>query len=440
VSAGGRILVVDDTPANVRLLEAVLGAEDYEVVPALSGEEALEAAGAGGVDLVLLDILMPGMDGYEVCRRLRGDPATEGLPVLMITAGGEHQKLAALDAGADDFVPKPFERAELLARVRSLLRIKSHQDTIRRQADELAELNRTLEARVAEQIEQIDRLGALRRFLPRQVADLIVSADADVVLESHRAEIALVHARLRGFPAFSERAEPEEVMEVLRAFHTGVGGLIERAGATVGSVTGAGLVVFLNDPLPCDEPVLRAVALAVAMRDLTARLADRWRRLGHDLAFAAGVAVGYATVGRMGFDGRSEYGPVGPTVHLAEGLSAAAAPGQVLMSAACHARVEAHVDAEPADDVALDGAGLPARALAVTAVRGGPSAQDGDLTRREIEVLQLLARGHPNRAIAERLVISEKTVIRHVSNIFMKLEVHNRAEATRVALERGLVA
>lgn len=433
-----RILAVDDDPANVRLLEAVLEPEGYEVLGRGSGEEALRAVAASEPDVVVLDILMPGMDGYEVCRRLRAQEATQALPILLITAGGEQQKVGALEAGADDFIAKPFDRAELLARVRSLLRIKRYQDTARAQAAELAELNRTLEARVAGQVTQLERLGGLRRFLPRQLADLILSAGDEAVLESHRAEIALVCARLRGFPAFSERAEPEEVMDVLREFHGGVGALIERAGATVGSLTGNGLVVFLNDPLTCDEPAWRAVALAVAMRDLVGRLGAGWQRRGHELSYAAGVALGYATVGRMGFEGRWEYGPVGPVVHLAEGLAAAAHPGQVLVSSRCHAQVEARVAAEPVDDVFLDGAAAPVSAVAVLAIRGGLTAP-GELTPREVEVLRLVTDGLSNRAIAERLVISEKTVIRHVSNIFMKLDVHSRAEATRLAVERGLL-
>jgi adenylate cyclase len=433
MTAPGRILVVDDTPANVRLLDAVLSAAGHEVVSAASGEEALAAVAELAPDVVLLDILMPGMDGYEVCRRIRGDPATEALPVLMITADEDQRKVAALDGGADDFIRKPFERDELLARVRSLLRITRSQDTIRSQAAELAALNTTLEARVADQVAQIERLGELRRFLPRQLADLLVSVDAEAVRGSHRADIALVHAQLRGFAAFSERAQPEDVMEVLGEFHDAVGLLIERAGATVGPVTGDALVVYFNDPVPCDEPARQAVCLAVAMRDVTARLGERWRRRGHELAFAAGVAVGYATVGRMGFEGRWEYGPVGPTVHLAAALSAAAAAGEVLMTPACHARVEAHVDAGP------DRPGPPI-AVVAGGVRGGVAPAAGDLTAREVEVLNLLAEGLSNRAIADRLVISEKTVIRHVSNIFMKLDVHNRAEATRLALDRGIVS
>lgn len=430
MSTAGRILVVDDTPANVRLLEAVLGSEGYEVTAAAGGEEALAQVAASRPEVVLLDVLMPGMDGLEVCRRLRADRATEALPVLMITAGGGQQKVEALGAGADDFIAKPFDRGELLARVRSLLRIARYQETVVAQAAELARLNRTLEDRIAAQVAQIARLGALRRFLPRQLADLVVSADGEAILESHRAEIALVCVRLHGFPAFSEGAEPEQVMDVLRRFHEAIGGLIEAAGATVGALRGDGMFVYLNDPVPCDDPAWRAVHLAAGMRDAAMRRCEGWRRQGHDLSFAAGVALGYATLGRIGFEGRSEYVPVGPVVQVAERLAAAAGPGEVLASARCLAPIAGRVTAEPLGD------GGAARLIAVERAPGAPA----ELTPREREVLRLLADGMPNRAIAERLVISEKTAIRHVSNIFAKLDVHNRTEATRRALDRGLLA
>src|SRR3954470_7383593 len=210
-----RILVVDDTPQNVRLLEAILVPRGYAVIGAASGEQALDLVAQQPPDLILLDIMMPGIDGHEVCRRLRADPTTALLPVVMVTASGDQNKVKALESGADDFIPKPVNQAELLARVRSLLRIKMYYATIQHQAAELAEWNRTLEQRVQEQLARLERADRLKQFLPFQVAEQIVSTGDEGLLESHRRQIAVVFCDLRGFTAFSETAEPEEVMGIL---------------------------------------------------------------------------------------------------------------------------------------------------------------------------------------------------------------------------------
>jgi adenylate cyclase len=208
VTEPATILVVDDVVQNVRLLEAVLAPRGYTVIAATSGAEALERLGSLPVDLVLLDILMPGMDGYAVCRTIRDDPATRFLPVVMITASGDQEKVASIDAGADDFIAKPFDQAELLARVRSLVRLKRYHDTIEAQAAELGAWNRELEQRVQEQVEALDRMGRLRRFLSPQLAELVLDAGDDAFLQSHRREITVVFCDLRGFTSFAETVEP----------------------------------------------------------------------------------------------------------------------------------------------------------------------------------------------------------------------------------------
>ena len=434
------ILIVDDVPANIRLLEAILAPEGHRLRSAASGREALKAVAERRPDLVVLDVLMPEMDGIEVCRVLRADQATRGLPVLMITASDDPVKVTALESGADDFIAKPFDRAELLARVRSLLRIRAYQDTIESQAAELAALNRDLVERVGRQVEELERLNLLRRFLPPQLADTIVTSADESVLEDHRAEIAVLFTGLRGFTRFSERAAPEEVIGVLRQFHEAVGALAHRNDATVGFFSYNGLMAFLNDPIELDEPIWRAVALAVEMRELVAGLSEEWRRRDYDLAFAAGIAAGYATIGRMGFEGRWDYKPVGPVMSLASRLFEEAKGGQILISRRTHAALDGKVAVERLPDLALRGFGEPMPAYSVEAVLARPAREPREgLTGRELEVLELIVGGRSNRGIAEALVISEKTAIRHVSNIFVKLGVHTRAEATRVALERGLL-
>jgi CheY-like chemotaxis protein len=330
------ILVVDDLPQNVRLLRAVLEPRGYEVAWASSGEEALERLSGGDIDLVLLDVVMPGIDGYEVCRRLRADEASAFLPVVMITASGEQEKRRAIEAGADDFVTKPFDQAELLARVRSLLRVKQYHD----------------------EIEAFNR--GLRRFLPPEVAEL-VKADPSV-LGVHRREIAVVFCALHGFAALAEQAEPEDVMAVLDDYHGALGSLVHGAEGTLVRLTGDELMVMFNDPLPCVDAAERAVRLALAMRDRVWELAERWSRLGFDLQLAAGVALGHATIGRIGDERRWEYAPVGTVPTLAERLCETATPGQILIAQRVFAATESLAITNPLGELPLRGLARPALA------------------------------------------------------------------------------
>jgi adenylate cyclase len=353
------VLAVDDLPANVRLLDAVLSPRGYRVLGAGSGPEALALVAEHRPDLILLDIVMPEMDGYEVCRRLRQDPATAFLPVVMITASGDQERLLAIEAGADDFVAKPFDKAELLARVRSLLRIKRYHDTIEGQTAELAEWNRTLKQRVQEQVEQLERMGRLRRFLSPQLADLVVSSGDESFLDSHRRDITVVFCDLRAFTAFAETAEPEEVMGVLDDYYQALGDLVTRFEGTLERFTGDGLMVFFNDPLPCEDAPLRAVRMAVAMRNRIQGLAQGWARHGYDLALGVGVAQGYATLGRVGFEGRFDYTAIGNCTNLAARLCAEARPWQILLSPRVHASVEEFVTSEPVGELTLRGFSRP---------------------------------------------------------------------------------
>jgi class 3 adenylate cyclase/CheY-like chemotaxis protein len=363
VSAPGTILVVDDVATNIRLLEAVLAPRGHTVVAATSGADALATLGARrDVDLVLLDVVMPGMDGYAVCRALREDPATSFLPVVMITASGDQEKVAAVEAGADDFITKPFDQAELLARIGSLLRIKRYHDTIEAQAAELARWNRELERRVADQVEALERMSRLQRFLSPQLAEAVMSSGGESLLQSHRREITVVFCDLRGFTSFAEGVEPEDVMEVLGEYHAALGELIHGFEGTLERFTGDGLMVFFNDPLPCPDAPERAVRMAVAMRARVTELAAGWVRRGHELAFGVGIAHGHATLGRIGFEARSDYAAIGTVTNLAARLCAEAAPWQILVTQRVHAATEHIALADDVGQLELRGFSRPARA------------------------------------------------------------------------------
>jgi class 3 adenylate cyclase len=359
------VLVVDDQPRNLRLLDAVLSPRGYRVITAESGEAALAILKDSAIDLVLLDVVMPGLDGHEVCRRIRADEATAFLPVVMITASGDQGKLHALVSGADDFVTKPFDQAELLARVASLAKVKRYQDTIRRQAEELAAWNRELEQRVAVQVEELQKASRLRRFLAPQIAELILESGDESLLESHRREIVVVFCDLRRFTLFAESSEPEEVIEVLTEYHAALGDLVFRFEGTLEHFTGDGLMVFFNDPMPCADAPLRAIRMAVAMRARIRELAESWVRRGHDLGFAVGVAQGFATLGRIGFEGRLDYAAIGSVTNLAARLCAEAEPWQILVTQRVISSADGIAVCNDVGDLTLRGFSRPIRAFDV---------------------------------------------------------------------------
>jgi adenylate cyclase len=326
-------------------------------------------------DLVLLDIQMPDMDGYEVCRRLRAGPATKFLPIVMVTSSDTEVRVRAIEAEADDFITKPLDQQELLARVRSLVRIKRYQDTIESQAAELTEWNKTLEKRVSEQVDELEKMSQLRRFLSPTFAELILS-QGESILESHRREIAVLFADLRGWTTFSATTEPEEVMGVIRSFHDAMGSLILKFEATVGWFAGDGLMVWFNDPIPCPDPAARAVRMAAEMRAVMSDMTPKWRKRGHELDFSVGIALGYATLGKIGFDGRYDYGAVGSVMNLASRLCDEAAPGQILVNERVFAEVEDLVEVTPVGEVTLKGFVKPMAAYVVLSVRDATRSEE----------------------------------------------------------------
>jgi class 3 adenylate cyclase/CheY-like chemotaxis protein len=347
-----RILIVDDEPFNLDLLEQELMEQDYVVERAVNGMEALEKTAVFRPDVILLDFMMPKMNGIEVVQRLRTTEEYKSTPVILLTARAtQEEKVAGLDAGADDYVTKPFDSFELLARVRSMLRIKQMHDA-------LEEWNRTLADKVNQQVIELQRMERLTRYLSPQIAKTVLGNEQEL-FKTHRREITVVFLDLRGFTAFSDTAEPEEVMDFLRHYHREMGKLVFKYEGTLERFMGDGIVVIFNDPMPCADHVRRAARMSIEMRDRIKELRATWSKMGYDLDLGVGLATGYATLGTMGFEGRMDYGTIGNLPNLAARLCAEAKGGQILTDLKTVSKLDDAFNAAPLDEVHLKGISRP---------------------------------------------------------------------------------
>jgi len=357
------ILVVDDVPDNVDILQMRLESQGYEVTTAGDGEAALAIIRDKLPDLVLLDIMMPKLDGIATVKQVKADDTLPFTPVILVTARADAKDvIAGLEAGGDDYLTKPVDQAALMARVRAMLRIKALHDTVQEQArrledqaGELALWNKELESRVEGQLGQIERMGALKRFLAPQLAELIIARGEDSVLQSHRRDIVVVFGDLRGYTAFAETAEPEELLDLLNAYHAAVGPIVTRSEGTLDHFSGDGIMVFFNDPLPCPDAAERAVRMAVEMREALLELQTEWKKRGRQIGFGIGIAQGYATLGQIGFAERVGYTAIGTVCNLAARLCAEAKDGQILVSQRVAAAAEGIAALEEIGDLALKG-------------------------------------------------------------------------------------
>ncbi len=357
----GRILVVDDQRAIAEMMTGVLQGRGYEVLTAFDGETALRQVHAERPDLVVSDILMPGMDGYELCRRVRSDPLTALLPIVLVTSlDPQAERINGLEAGADDFLSKPVNWDELFARVKSLLRVKRLQD-------EVTSWNMELEGRVRDQVSELERLSRLKRFFSRQVAEAIV-AGGEEILKPHRRDITAVFLDLRGFTAFTDRADPDEVLELLRAYHATLGATVEESGGTLEHFAGDGMMIIFNDPFPVERPAERAVRMAVALQRAFGPISGAWKKLGHDVGLGIGIAQGEATLGVIGFEQRWEYAAIGNVPNLAARLCGEAGAGEIILDAQTERAVADIAETDPVGPLTLRGFQQPIAAFKLKAL------------------------------------------------------------------------
>jgi DNA-binding response OmpR family regulator len=357
-----RILIVDDEPFNLDLLEQELEDQNYTIERANDGAEALEKVPSFLPDLILLDYMMPKMNGLEVLRRLREDAQHKTIPVILLTAKAtQEDKVRGLDAGADDYVIKPFDSFELLARVRAMMRIKQMHDT-------LDEWNRSLTEKVKQQVEELERVNRLKRYLSPQIAETILGENENL-FKSHRREITVVFLDLRGFTAFSDSAEPEEVMEVLRSYHAAMGKIIFDFDGTLERFAGDGIMVFFNDPIPCADHTEKAVRMALAMQNKVEGLRADWLKRGYELDLGIGLAAGYATLGNIGFEGRMDYGAIGNVTNLAARLCSEAKARQILTNQRTLSKIENLVEYEPLEELQLKGVSRPVAAFNIVRLK-----------------------------------------------------------------------
>ncbi len=355
--SSARILVVDDTPFNRRLLVRLLEGIGHTTAEAGDGHEALDRLrdpAADPIDLVLLDIVMPEMDGHETLAAMKSDDKLRDLPVIVISGVDELDSVVrCIRMGAADYLPKTVDPEILRARIDASLAQKRMRDNER---DLLATIER--------------QRSQLSRFLSPQVAALVSSADGEAMLAGHRREITAMFCDLRNFTSFSEAAEPEEVLGFLRAYHAAMGELIVEHEGTLEHFAGDGFMTFFNDPVEQPDHAARAISMAVAMRDRFSHLSTDWRRRGHVLEIGIGIATGYATLGRIGFEGRYDYGAIGSAIILASRLSGEAAPGEILVTQRTFGQAETAVRGESVGERTLKGFSRPVPTYAISGVAG----------------------------------------------------------------------
>jgi len=355
-----KILVVDDNPQNVQIMKARLSTQDYDIIEAFDGEQALKKVEEQDPDLILLDVMMPKMDGFQVCQKLKSDDKTKLIPIIIVSArAGTEDILKGLELGADEYLPKPYEHVELLARVKNMLKLRIAQK-------DLQELNNTLEEKVRKQVALLESEKRLERYLNPQVVDMIMKGGELSKMMNSRKLLTLFVSDINNFSGISERTEPEDVVALLNNYFSSMSDIVFKYGGTLDKFLGDGLLVFFGDPMPYEDHAQRAINMALEMKEKVEELRKDWKAAGHDLDITVGINTGFATVGNMGSEKRLEYTVIGNQVNLAFRLCAEAKPGQIVISQRTYSLVEKDFAIEKIGDVTVKGIITPVTIYNVT--------------------------------------------------------------------------
>jgi adenylate cyclase len=348
-----RILVVDDNRENIALVRDVLEVSDYEVLEALNGQQALEIAPAEHPDLILLDVNMPGMDGFAVCRILKEDTRTHHIPVIMLTAQSDvDSRVAGIQSGADDYLTKPFSPRELLARVERTLKSKAASDDLRKSTVELREMQ--------ELIKQ-----TFSRFVGAPIVEELLKDPSRIKLGGQLQIVTVMFADLEGFTSLSEHTDPETLLQLLNSYHTFMVKIVLKYGGTIDKILGDGLMALYNTPIQQDDHVARAVKTALHIQDELYWFVQKIPE-AHRMKVNFGIHTGTAIVGNVGSENVMDFTAVGDTVNVAARLQGVADSGQILVSTPVYEATQDFVFGRSRGELQVKGRRVPVEAYEIS--------------------------------------------------------------------------
>ncbi len=352
-----KVLIVDDDSASRFVLADSVSEWGYEVKEVSNGEDAIDSVKSDLPDLILLDIMMPGMDGYEVCRILKNNDETNKIPIIFLTAREKiKNKTKGFEMGAVDYITKPFESLEVKARIETHLALKRAREEVEKANRKLSDLNQNLEERVEQKSRELEKINFLKQFFSPQLIQSFTTGQPEEIMKSHRRNITVVFLDLRGFTSFVNRSTAEETMAVLNEYHQAIGPVIFEYEATLERFTGDGIMVFFGDPVPRSDHAVQAAKMSLKCLSVMKELKTLWGERGHQLhGVGIGIATGEAILGKIGYDKRVDYAAIGNVTNLAARLCGEAPPGHILIAPSTLREIESQFIIEEFGNLQMKG-------------------------------------------------------------------------------------